>query len=196
MKTYNKTKEQKNRKSLLALIIGLVLIACAVIITLCVTLTNGPAEEVGNINPPINDPAPKYVMPLGEYTMGKVFSDKLVYNQTLKQWRTHNGVDFMAEKGTEVMAVFGGKVLSVENTTLEGTVIAIEQTDGIVTTYKSLSADVKVAKDDEIEAGTVIGYVDVTMATEKKEGAHLHLEMKKDGAYVSPLDYLPEGSDK
>ncbi len=195
MKTYTTTKEKKNRKSLLALIIGLALIACAVIITLCVTLT-GTEDVGGTILPPSGDQTKQYVMPLSEYTLGKDFSDKLVYNQTLKQWRTHNGVDFLAEKGTDVVAIMDGKVLSIENTTLEGTVITIEQIDGITAIYKSLSAEVNVEEGATVNAGDKLGTVDLTMATEKKEGSHLHLEMKKDGEYLSPLEYLPEGADK
>lgn len=195
MKTYTTTREKKNRKSLLALISGLVLIACAIIITLCVVLT-GRSKNVGSIIPPSGDANQKYVMPLSEYTLGKDFSDKLVYNQTLKQWRTHNGVDFLAEKGTPVVAIMGGTVTSIENTTLEGTVITIEQTDGITAIYKSLSSEVEVEKDDVVKAGDVIGKVDTNMAIESKEGAHLHLEMKKNGEYLSPLEYLPEGADK
>lgn len=198
MKVYTKTKERKNKKSLWALIIGLSLIACAVIITLCVTLTVPPVEEVGggNVNPPITDQQEKYVMPLDEYTMGQDFSDKLVFNKTLEQWRTHNGVDFLTEKGASVRAIFGGKVIGVEDTTLEGTVITIEQNDGLIAIYKSLASETKVEEGDTVKAGDIIGTVDQTMATEKREGVHLHLEMKKDGELVSPLEYLPEGSDK
>lgn len=196
MKTYTTTtKEKKSRKSLIALIIGLALIACAIIITLCVTLT-GPSENVNNIIPPSGEQEQKYVMPLDEYEMGKDFSDKVVYNQTLKQWRTHNGVDFLTEAGAKVVAIMGGKVKSVENTTLEGTVITIEQTDGITAIYKSLSEDVKVAEGDDVSSGDELGSVAQNMATERKEGTHLHLEMKKDGEYLSPLEYLPDGADK
>lgn len=198
MKSYSttNTKEKKNRKSLFALIIGLILIALAIIITLCVTLSR-PAQEVGgNVIPPNNEATERYVMPLEGYEVGQDFSDKLVYNETLKQWRTHNGVDFLAEKGTEVKAVLGGTVKSIENTTLEGTVITIEQSDGITAIYKSLSVDVMVEEGATVKAGDVIGTVDSTMATEKKVGTHLHLEMKKDGEFISPLDYLPDGSDK
>lgn len=196
MKVYTTKTKEKNKKSLLALIIGLTLIACAIIITLCVTLTR-PTEEVGgNIIPPANEQTEKYVMPFGEYTVGGEFSDKVVYNKTLKQWRTHNGVDFMVEKGTEVKAVLGGKVAKIQNTTLEGTVITIEQNDGVTAYYKSLSAEVKVNEGDTVKAGDVIGSVDNTMSIEKNEGVHLHLEMMKDGKYLDPLDLLPEGSDK
>ncbi len=196
MKVYTTKTKEKNRKSLLALIIGLTLIACAIIITLCVTLTR-PAEEVGgNIIPPANDQTEKYVMPFNEYTVGGEFSDKVVYNKTLKQWRTHNGVDFMVEKGTEVKAVLGGKVAKIQNTTLEGTVITIEQNDGVTAYYKSLSNEAKVKEGDTVKAGDVIGSVDNSMSIEKNEGVHLHLEMMKDGKYLDPLDFLPEGSDK
>ncbi len=197
MKVYTtNTKEKKNRKSLLALIIGLTLIACAIIITLCVTLTRSDREVGGNIIDPPGEQTEKYVMPLGEYTFGNEFSDKVVYNKTLKQWRTHNGVDFMVEKGAEVKAVLGGKVAKVQNTTLEGTVITIEQTDGVTTYYKSLSAEVNVNEGDTVKAGDVIGKVDNTMSVEKNDGVHLHLEMTKDGAYIDPLDLLPDGADK
>ncbi len=196
MKAYSKTKEKKNRKNLLALIIGLTLIACAIIITLCVTLTRPTEEPGGNVIPSNTDQTQKYVMPLKEYESGREFSDKLVYNATLNQWRTHNGVDFKAEKGSEVMAVFGGKVLGIEETTLQGIVVSVEQTDGIIAYYMSLSSDVKVNVNDVIKAGQLIGYVDSTMAIERKEGPHLHLEMKKGGEYVDPLEYLPDGSGK
>lgn len=201
MKTYSNnttTEEKRSRKGIIGIIIGAALIACAVIITLCVTLTRGTPDDVGgnNVTPPPSMVTEEYVMPISEYTMGQDFSDKLVYNPSIKQWRTHNGVDFLAEQGTEVHAVFGGTVKSVQNTTLEGTVIIIEQSDGITATYKSLGAEAAVAEGDTVKAGDKIGTVDVTMLTEKKVGAHLHLEMTKDGAYLSPLEYLPDGADK
>lgn len=197
MKSYSGSAKDKNNKNgLLALIIGLSLILCAVIITLCVTLSVPDEDVGGNVIPPANEQTESYVMPVSEYTAGQQFSDKLVFNQTLKQWRTHNGVDFIAAKDSEVKAVYGGEVTSVENTTLEGTVVTVKQTDGITAIYKSLGSDVKVEAGQTVKAGDVIGYVSETMVTEKSEGAHLHLEMKKDGKYVDPLEYLPEGADK
>ncbi|MBR2968047.1 MAG: M23 family metallopeptidase [Clostridia bacterium] len=197
MKFYsNSTNDKKKKNNLWTLVGGLALIVSAVIITVVATLPDNSQNVGGNIIPPVGEQAEQYVMPMSEYTMGQEFSDKLVFNQTLKQWRTHNGVDFIGEKGADVRAVLGGKVTSVETTTLEGTVVTIEQSDGIVSIYKSLSAEVAVEVGQTVKAGDLIGKVDATMVTEKNEGTHLHLEMKKDGQYVNPLEYLPEGADK
>ena len=197
MKVYStKTKDKKKKPSLLSLTIGAGLIVSAIIITLIVTLSAATEDVGGNVIPPVTEQKEQYVMPVSEYTMGQGFSDKLVFNQTLKQWRTHNGVDFIAAKGANVTAILGGKVVSVENTTLEGTVVTIAQNDGNTAIYKSLSAEVAVEAGATVKAGDLIGTVDQTMVTEKNEGAHLHLEMKKDGQYLNPLDFLPEGADK
>lgn len=197
MKFYsNSTNDKKKKNNLWTLVGGLALIVSAVIITVVATLPDNSQNVGGNIIPPVGEQAEQYVMPMSEYTMGQEFSDKLVFNQTLKQWRTHNGVDFIGEKGADVRAVLGGKVTGVETTTLEGTVVTIEQSDGIVSIYKSLSAEVAVEVGQTVKAGDLIGKVDATMVTEKNEGTHLHLEMKKDGQYVNPLEYLPEGADK
>lgn len=134
-------------------------------------------------------------MPLAEYTLGQEFSDKLVYNATLKQWRTHNGVDFTAPVGSAVKAVYDGKVVKVETTTLEGGVVTIEQTDGLIAVYKSLS-EIKVKEGDNVKSGDEIGKVDSVMIIESADGAHLHLEMKKSGEYVDPMAYLPGGKNK
>ena len=197
MKFYSKSTNDKKRKNnLWALVGGLALIVSAVIITVVATLPDEDQNVGGNIIPPAAEQTEQYVMPMTEYTMGQEFSDKLVFNQTLKQWRTHNGVDFIGKKGADVRAVLGGKVTGVETTTLEGTVVTIEQSDGLVALYKSLSNEVSVEVGQSVKAGDVIGKVDATMVIESVEGAHLHFEMKKGGQYVNPLDYLPEGSDK
>ena len=115
MKFYSKSTNDKKRKNnLWALVGGLALIVSAVIITFVATLPDEDQNVGGNIIPPAAEQTEQYVMPMTEYTMGQEFSDKLVFNQTLKQWRTHNGVDFIGKKGADVRAVLGGKVTGVE----------------------------------------------------------------------------------
>lgn len=192
MKVYSKSDSTK-KKNLGALIVGCVFVVCAIVITLCVTLADKP--EPDNVVPANGDAKTEYVMPLAEYTLGQEFSDMLVYNATLKQWRTHNGVDFTAPVGSAVKAVYDGKVVKVETTTLEGGVVTIEQTDGLIAVYKSLS-EIKVKEGDNVKSGDEIGKVDSVMIIESADGAHLHLEMKKSGEYVDPMAYLPGGKNK
>lgn len=97
--------------------------------------------------------------------------------------------------GSVVKAVYDGKVVKVETTTLEGGVVTIEQTDGLIAVYKSLS-EIKVKEGDNVKSGDEIGKVDSVMIIESADGAHLHLEMKKSGEYVDPMAYLPGGKNK
>ena len=57
-----------------------------------------------------------------DFWQGKVLApysgDELVYNATLGDWRTHNGVDAAAAAGDEVPAVKGGRVSAVSYTHL------------------------------------------------------------------------------
>ena len=120
--------------------------------------------------------------------------NKLVYNSTLKQWRTHNGADFVASADSSVLSVADGTVSKVENTILEGVVVTVAHAEGYVSVYKGLES-AQVAEGDEVKKGDTLGKVG-TMMSEKSEGTHLHLEMKKDGKYVSPTDILGVSEDK
>ncbi|MDE7463394.1 MAG: M23 family metallopeptidase [Clostridiales bacterium] len=48
---------------------------------------------------------------------------------------------------------------------------------------------------DSVKAGDKIGKAGKSVA-ELNTGAHLHLELKKDGKYVDPTTVLPESEDK
>ena len=43
-----------------------------------------------------------------------------------------------------------------------------------------------------VTTGDIIGSVGSTAKSESLTASHLHLEMMKDGAYVDPLEYLPD----
>lgn len=139
----------------------------------------------------VSGTATDYEMPLDNYTLGQECSlDTLVWSSTLEWYSTHNGVDFLADEGTPVKAVFTGDVTATGYTTLDGYYVIITQTDGIISTYKSLTADLAVESGDTVYAGSVIGYVGTSMTSEASEGAHLHLEMTEDGDYIDPMTKL------
>ncbi|MCL2797898.1 MAG: M23 family metallopeptidase, partial [Firmicutes bacterium] len=210
MRQANTTKEKKplSKKAKKTILYSGVIGAAAVAVALIVTLSlvfgggkTGPGEEVilpppgGDtevIAPPPPPSKPAVVLPMAESTAGKpAVLDKLVYNSSMNQWRTHNGMDFSAAEGTAVLAITDGTILSVEHTQLEASVVTIGHADGFVSIYKGLSTDVLVEEGDQVKSGDRIGSVAAYMPRERSEGAHLHLEIKENGKLIDPLTFLP-----
>lgn len=111
--------------------------------------------------------------------------DELVYNETLGDWRTHNGADYAAAKGDKVHAVAAGTVAAVTEDALWGTVAEVKTLDGGTWRYCGLDkAQVKTG--DEVHQGDVLGTVG-TIPSEGEEASHLHLEYRdENGAYQDP----------
>ena len=116
--------------------------------------------------------------------------EELVYNATLGDWRTHDGVDIAAEAGTSVLAASSGTVISVEEDPLMGTTVVIEHDGGYQTTYSNLQAEPSVAEGDTVSAGQFIGAVGDTAAAEAAQGPHLHFSVTCDGEPVDPQSFL------
>lgn len=111
--------------------------------------------------------------------------DELVYNKTLGDWRTHNGVDYAADKGAEVAAPAAGKVVETGTDDKWGPVVAIEDESGRVWRVCG-TADAKVKKGDTVSAGQTIGKVG-SVSCECAEESHIHLEVMQDGRYLDPV---------
>ena len=79
------------------------------------TLKPEPAVQEAASEPPAADPAPAaaeaprlIVEPLRGEVLTAFSMEELVYNQTLGDWRTHDGVDIAADSGAAVLAACGG----------------------------------------------------------------------------------------
>ena len=81
--------------------------------------------------------------------------DELVYNATLGDWRTHNGVDAAAAAGDEVPAVKGGRVTVVEDDALWGGVVEIVDANGCTWRYCGVTPGCVVGGD--VAAGEIEG---------------------------------------
>lgn len=143
-----------------------------------------PASMVSNeLNTPYQS---FYMMPCGTEIINDYSNGEMVYSETMDDWRSHNGVDFKAEKGTSVKAINDGIVTNVYSDALWGNVVEIDHGGNLVAKYCGLGADVAVQKGSEVKMGDEIGVLG-DIPCESKLGNHLHLEIRIDSKLVDPL---------
>lgn len=117
--------------------------------------------------------------------------DVLAYDVTLRDWRTHAGVDIAAEQGTPVVAACAGTVESIVSDSLYGTVLTIDHGNGFKTVYANLSELPSVAVGQWVEPGVIVGAVGSTAICESAQESHLHFAVMVNGAAADPLQVLP-----
>ncbi len=136
-----------------------------------------------------------FIMPIKNGTVIKDYSSTaLKYNATLKQWEAHKAVDIKGDDNANVLAVYAGEVVSVENDYLRGTVITIAHTSKLKTVYASLDEDISVKVGDKVKTGDVIGKVSTSAKGEAQDGAHLHFEVLVNDVKADPNIYLPNSN--
>ena len=133
-------------------------------------------------SPASSSAAPASTQPVSGRVLNSYSGDELVYSKTLGDWRTHNGVDYAAEKGAEVAAPAAGKVVETGTDDKWGPVVAIEDESGRVCG----TTDAKVKKGATVSAGQTIGKVG-SVSCECAEESHIHLEVMQDGRYLDPV---------
>lgn len=131
----------------------------------------------------------RYIFPVpGGVTVQ--YSETPVYSRTLKDWRSHNGIDLSATEGEKVVASASGTVQDVYHDVFYGFTVTISHTGGTETVYANLSGDVTVAPGQTVSEGELIGYAGSTASVECEEDGHIHFEMKRNGEYINPSEYL------
>ena len=119
--------------------------------------------------------------------------ETLSYNQTTRDWRVHNGVDFGAEEGTPVCAAADGTVYTTYEDDAMGHTVVIRHEGGYTTKYSSLAADLAVSAGDEVTAGQTIGYVGSTALVETTLGSHVHFSVTCQDIPMDPAEFLSLG---
>ena len=149
--------------------------------------------EVTVDDTPVAAEAPSVVVsPLQGEVVAAFSVDQLLYNETLDDWRTHDGVDIAAAAGDAVLAASAGTVLTVSNDPMMGTTVVIGHSDGYETTYANLKTDPLVEEGESVSAGQAIGAVGTTAAAESAQGAHLHFAVTREGEAVDPQAFLDQ----
>jgi len=140
--------------------------------------------------PEVEDLLPQVISPLDGTTVTVFSMTELMYDETMADWRTHDGLDIRAEEGDGVKTAADGVVIDVVDDELMGTTVLIEHAGGYVTQYSSLQTEPPVMVDQEVAAGDIIGYVGSTAAAESAMGPHLHFSVFCEGELVDPREYV------
>lgn len=132
--------------------------------------------------------APSYTSPVSGRILTAFSGDDLVYNKTLEDWRTHNGVDYACDAGESVYAPVSGTVAKAAADGNWGGVVEITAADGSVWRVCGVT-DAVVKAGDAVSCGQQLGRAGA-IGCESLTGSHVHLEIRKNGRYIDPAEYL------
>lgn len=117
------------------------------------------------------------------------------YNSSSYGWRVdpfsgnhafHEGLDFTAEIGTPIFAAAGGVVSTAVQMPDYGKIIKINHGSGVETRYAHASK-LLVKEGDVVKKGQLIALVG---STGRSTGAHLHFEVRRNGAPLDPRKFI------
>ena len=151
-----------------------------------------PAVEAAEDSVQVINLSALYIKPAAGYMSKKHNPDKPEYSVTMNDYRTHMGIDIDSEVGINVKAISDGIISNIYDNPLMGKTIVIDHSDNIQSIYMNLQENLpkNITIGTKVKGGEVIGGVGETALIEISDVPHLHLEMKKDGKYIDPLDYI------
>ncbi len=130
------------------------------------------------------------VWPVSGASIADYSVEQLRYNETTRDWRTHDGIDLAAAAGEPVNAACAGTVTAVYDDEYLGTTVVISHDDGYSTQYSNLAAMPSVTAGDYVTAGAVIGAVGATAMLEVGAQPHLHFAVFRDGSSIDPTAFI------
>lgn len=104
--------------------------------------------------------------------------------------QVHEGMDVAAEAGAGVRCARDGVVTKMTRDALWGWRIRVAHTDGSEAVYAGLES-CDVIEGQTIARGQQLGVLMSEIPCERELGAHLHMELWKDGASCDPAAILP-----
>lgn len=128
-------------------------------------------------------------------TLPSTMPTEVAYNSSSYGWRVdpfsgkeafHEGLDFVADSGTPIYASAAGIVTAAEQTPDYGRIVKINHGSGLETRYAHAS-QLLVKAGERVERGQLIARVG---STGRSTGAHLHFEVRLNGAALDPRKYL------
>lgn len=138
--------------------------------------------------PASSSEAPVSTQPVSGRVLNGYSGDELVYNKTLGDWRTHNGIDFACEKGTAVAAPTSGTVVLAGTEDGWGPTVALKDSEGRLWRLCGVASPA-VKEGDSVTAGQTLGKVG-SIGCECADESHIHLEIKQGESYLDPAKLM------
>ena len=101
-------------------------------------------------------------------------------------YKLHTGIDIGAPYGSTFVAAADGVVIKAEYNTAYGNMVMIDHGGGIITLYAH-GSEILVEVGDSVTQGTPVLLVG---STGYSTGPHAHFEIRVNGEYVNPLEYV------
>jgi murein DD-endopeptidase MepM/ murein hydrolase activator NlpD len=141
-----------------------------------------PSDRLG-VRPVEPGSTPEFVLPLATWS---AVTDR--YGAPRQAGLVHGGIDIAVDEGTHatVQAACAGSVAEVGTRSSYGLYVIIDCGGGWETLYAHLQTAV-VEVGDEVLRGQGIG---TTGSTGHSTGEHLHFEIRHDGIFLNPEDFL------
>ena len=125
----------------------------------------------------------RFLSPGGE-VLAAYSGNVLVYNETMRDWRTHPGCDVACNENGDVLACANGVVVQTYTDALWGNVIEVEH-GSYTLRYCGVGENFMVKAGDVLRQGQVIASA-TAVPCEATQERHIHLEAEKDGVPVDP----------
>lgn len=114
-------------------------------------------------------------------------ADKVVFFQTLQQFKCNPAIIIDAKVGTEVKSAADGIITSITNEAETGTTVTVNIGSGYSLVYGQLDEDINVKVGDQVFEGDVIGKVAEPTMYYSVEGSNLYFQVLKDDETVNPM---------
>lgn len=138
------------------------------------------------------EPLPQFVNPTSGALIKEYSIEVPVFSVTMEDYRTHNGIDIYVQNGERILAAAGGTVKEIWEDPMMGTCMSISHSGGAETIYKNLSPEIPegISVGAQVSEGSFIAVGGESALAEISEEPHLHFEMKVNGEFVNPCDYI------
>ena len=142
----------------------------------------------------VENKLPSFILPVSGALAKKHDPTVQVYSNTMKDYRTHLGVDLTTAENAPVYAAADGTVSKIWKDEWMGYCVAIKHSGNCYTIYQNLSETLPdgIKEGSAVRSGQLIASVGDSASLELAEEPHLHFEMTVNDLAVDPLKYFSE----